>query len=75
MNNALTHHQVSVPIQNLTEQDLAKRWKISVKTLQDWRLRGNGPVFLKLGKSVRYPLEEILAYEEKNRATSTSVGG
>jgi hypothetical protein len=36
MNNTLTHHQEPVLTQNLTEQDLAKRWQISVKTLQDW---------------------------------------
>jgi hypothetical protein len=46
-----------------SEQDLGKRWGVSVKTLQRWRSEGRGPKFMKLSKRVLYPIEEIYMYE------------
>lgn len=46
------------------EKDLAKRWGMSVKTLQNWRTKGIGPKWEKIGRSVRYRLRVILAYEK-----------
>jgi len=40
----------------LTEVELARRWHISVKTIQRWRSMGRKPMFAKFGKTVRYPL-------------------
>jgi hypothetical protein len=48
---------------SLTETNLAERWALSVKTLQDWRRKGTGPEYLKLGKAIRYPHEVIERYE------------
>jgi Helix-turn-helix domain len=48
----------------LSEEQVAERWMVSVKTLQGWRVRGGGPKFIKLGRVVRYSeldLEEFLA--------------
>ena len=56
----------------LTEQQLAARWAISVKTLQLWRTQGIGVKFCKLGRSVRYKLSEIEAYEAAQERASTS---
>lgn len=39
--------------QYLTERELASRLGLSVKTLQGWRLRGQGPPVTKLGPSLR----------------------
>jgi len=44
---------------SLTEAQLAERWGLSKKSLQDWRRKGTGPAFLKLSKAVRYPLATI----------------
>lgn len=47
----------------LTEIELAERLGLSVRTLQDWRRAGKGLSYLKIGKSVRYPLEIIEQFE------------
>ncbi len=48
----------------LTEFELSVRWKLSVRTLQFWRYKETGPKYIKLhGRSVRYPINEIMAYE------------
>lgn len=49
------------------ETELASRWKISVRTLQDWRRRKTGPRFVKLqGWAVRYPLQAVIEFEEQS---------
>ena len=52
---------------NLTETELAKRWGVSPKTLQRWRSENRGPSYLKLSKRVSYPVEDILAFEHKQK--------
>ncbi len=37
-----------------SEKEEAARLNLSERTLQAWRTRGDGPPFLKLGRSVRY---------------------
>lgn len=56
----------------LDEKAVAERWGISVKALQMWRLRGDGPVFCKFGNRVRYRLSDIEAFELAQTRTSTS---
>ncbi|MGG7565007.1 helix-turn-helix transcriptional regulator [Rhodovulum sp. DZ06] len=50
-------------MQNLTQDQLAARWAISPRTLEQWRWRGVGPRYLKIGGRVIYPLDEVEAYE------------
>ena len=50
-----------------TETELALRWNVSAKTLQRWRSDGVGPPYIKLSKAVRYPVDEIVVYEQANR--------
>jgi hypothetical protein len=50
-----------------TETELARRWNVSIKTLQRWRSEERGPAYIKLSKAVRYPVSEIVAYEQANR--------
>lgn len=52
---------------NLSENELAQRWGISPKTLQRWRSENRGPSYLKLSKRVTYPVEDILAFEHKQK--------
>jgi hypothetical protein len=48
----------------LTEQELAERWRMSIRTLQGWRQRKTGPKFIKIrGQAVRYPMDDVLTYE------------
>ena len=58
-----------------TEDDLAKRWHVSVKTLQADRFKGGTVPYCKIGRSVRYRLADILAYEERQVRRSTSDTG
>jgi hypothetical protein len=46
-----------------------------VRTLQKWRLQGNGPEFLKLGHAVRYDPADLEQYLESARRRSTSDPG
>jgi len=53
----------------LTTNELAKRWKMSAGSLENWRRSGKGPSFVKFGKGahaiVRYRLFDIQKYESK----------
>ncbi|MGX9353982.1 helix-turn-helix transcriptional regulator [Roseobacteraceae bacterium S113] len=44
----------------------------SVRTLQKWRVSGNGPDFFKQGRSVRYRRRELIAWAEARRRQHTS---
>ena len=46
----------------LTPAQMADCLQISIRTLEDWRLRGYGPPFLPVGKHVRYPLDGFEAW-------------
>ena len=44
-------------------------------TLEAWRVRGGGPVFLKLNKAVRYRQQDLDKFTENSLRTSTSDKG
>jgi len=50
-------------ITHLTQQDVARRWRISPRTLERWRWQGEGPRFLKIGGRVVYRLLDVEAFE------------
>lgn len=56
----------------LTPESLGERWTIAPHTLSQWRWKGNGPHFIKIGKKVLYPMERILTFESERILTSTS---
>ncbi len=47
----------------------------TIPTLETKRVRGGGPVFLKLGKSVRYTRRACFEYLAARQRTSTSDSG
>ena len=55
----------------LTENELATRWGLSVKTLRRWRQEQLGPIFCKLGARVTYLVSEIEAFERRVSRHST----
>ncbi len=58
----------------LTQKELARRWTISHRTLERWRLTGQGPAFMKIGGRIIYRLEDVLAHEEAHlRQTADSL--
>lgn len=50
-------------ITHLNQQDVARRWRISPRTLERWRWQGAGPRFLKIGGRVVYRLQDVEAFE------------
>ncbi len=56
----------------LTECELALRHKRSVKTLRNARVYGGYIPFVRIGRSIRYRLSDVLAFERANLRTSTS---
>ncbi len=40
---------------------------VSVRTLQDWRVRGIGPAYAKLGKRVAYDVSDLDAFVAQMR--------
>ena len=47
----------------LSQKELARRWTLSHRTLERWRLRDQGPAYMKLGCRVVYRLEDVVAFE------------
>lgn len=56
----------------LTESQLSDRWQMSPRSLQANRAKGGGCRFVVLGRSVRYRLEDVVAWEESHLLQSTS---
>lgn len=52
---------------HLNQIELARRWRISERTLERWRWLKQGPAYLKIGGRVAYRLEDIEAYEGAQR--------
>jgi hypothetical protein len=52
----------------LTAEEVSKRYRgeISVGTLRNWRAMRVGPAFVKIGKAVLYPVEQLEAWDQKN---------
>jgi hypothetical protein len=62
----------------ITQEQLAKRWSMSPRTLERWRtISFEGPRFIKIGTGpramVRYREEDILAFEAANLVDPTKV--
>jgi len=53
------------PTQYLTPEQLASRWQIQKKTLDNWRYQGKGPKYVRIGSRIRYPVDQVTAYEEE----------
>jgi hypothetical protein len=58
-------------IRHLTQLDLARRWRLSPRTLERWRWLGQGPAYLKLGNAIAYRLEDVEAFEVTRRHAGT----
>ena len=52
----------------LTPEEVSERYRgeISVGTLRNWRVARIGPTFIKIGKAVLYPIDELDAWDRKN---------
>ena len=48
--------------------------RVSIKTLANWRVRGCGPAFVKIGHRVGYRPQDLERFIEQNVRRSTSEG-
>ncbi len=48
-----------------TPQSLADRFEVPVSTIYNWRSKGTGPRGFRVGKFVRYRLEDVQAWEQE----------
>ncbi|MDL2409761.1 helix-turn-helix domain-containing protein [Rhizobium calliandrae] len=58
----------------LTVDEVAERYRgsVSVGMLRNWRAVKIGPSFVKIGKAVLYPLDELEAWDKANRVTCSA---
>src|SRR3546814_10909931 len=61
----------------LTPDEVAERYRggISVGTLRNWRAMRLGPSYVKIGKAVLYPLDELDTWDEKNKVQCRASKG
>lgn len=45
------------------QKELARRWRMSPRTLERWRWLREGPSYLKIGGKIIYKLTEVEAFE------------
>ena len=57
----------------LTARETASFLGLAESTLAKWRCTGDGPQYLKLGKSVKYRLIDLNAWLEDQAGAHTSV--
>lgn len=68
MNN---QEQINAEVTVMNEKRAAAFLDMKVATLQAWRVRGDGPTFLKLGSAVRYTMEDLKAFIESKKQRTT----
>ena len=52
------------PTQHLDQTGLARRWRISPRSLERWRWLRQGPPYLKVGGKALYRITDIETYEQ-----------
>lgn len=59
-------------IKHLSQAELAERWATKVATLESWRRKGCGPLYLKLNGRILYRIADVEAFERSR--TYQSIG-
>jgi hypothetical protein len=56
------------PIKDLTPEEVVERYRgaTTLGTLRNWRAMRVGPPYVKIGKAVLYPIDELDAWDKKN---------
>lgn len=51
-------------VRHLSPAELANREGVSIETVYAWNKTGGGPLYMRIGKHVRYRLTDIEAWEQ-----------
>jgi hypothetical protein len=54
----------------VTERQVSERWNVSLNTLRYWRSAGEGPPYVKIGRTVRYNVSALEKYLRRNTCES-----
>jgi predicted DNA-binding transcriptional regulator AlpA len=54
---------------------VAQRLGVSIRSLERWRMTGDGPRYIKMGRQIRYRAEDVEAWIATMERRSTSDGG
>ena len=54
-------------VQALDEKMASKILGVAVQTLRNWRHQRRGPVYVKMGRSVRYQMDDLENYIQKQK--------
>jgi len=57
----------------MTTAEAAAFLSVSCRTLEDWRLRGGGPRFRKMGRLVRYHTADLIAFVDQDIRVNTGA--
>ncbi len=57
--------ETELPVKMLREESAAEVLDMASKTLRNWRVRGQGPPYKKVGGSVRYWLHELVEWVDR----------
>jgi len=60
------------PVTVMTVKQAAEHLGLAVSTLNKWRCHGGGPVFIKMGRAVRYRVEDLECYLSDSSTTITT---
>lgn len=69
----MSHERHDPAEQLLTETEVAAMLRRSVKTLQSDRRLGRGLQYVKIGRSVRYRLADVLEYVKNGKSGGVAV--
>jgi hypothetical protein len=62
----------TTPIVVLTAKEAAKPLKVSLSWLAKARMRGDGPTYVKVGRSIRYAETALIQWMKSRQRLSTS---
>ena len=58
----------------LTPKQLSEKLKVTTKTLERWRMTGEGPLYIRLSaKSIRYRVGDVGAFIDRRVLANTSA--
>ena len=71
MSSRRTTDQPAAPLL-MTVNQAAEYLGLAISTLNKWRCLGDGPVFIKMGRAVRYRAEDLNRYISESQKQNTS---
>ena len=57
----------------LTPKEVSALLEVNIRTLANWRCKGKGPGYIKIGSLVRYPASYVKKYIERHLLPSIDI--